>query len=115
MKNVCLLLYLTVLVFASCKNDSLEGYEYLTTDRLQDSLYVERYYTSYGVYGGGSQKYFITDSSGYKVYVGESDEKEFVNFSIEGDKVKVVKYTRRNKKGDDISRVGTEYFPLPSK
>jgi hypothetical protein len=107
-----ILFILIITINLSCNDSSIEGYENLPTEKISNNLYVEKYLISYGVYGE-TLKYFIADSSKYRIYVGSCDEKEFFNFSIEGNTVKVEKFTRRNKKLREVEKVSTEYYPIP--
>ncbi len=113
MKKFAILLLVVSAFMASCKNDDIEGFEYLDTETLAKNVYVEKYYKSYGVYGGGTQKYFFTDSINVKIYLGNSDDKEYINFTIEGDEIKAEKYTRRNLRNGEVSLISIEYYKIP--
>lgn len=109
------IIFLLILLCTSCDDSSIEGYESLPVEKISDSLYIEKYILSHGVYGGQTTKYFITDFSEFRIHVGNCDEKEFFNVSIEGHKIKVDKHTRRNKKWRESVKMCTEYYPISNK
>ncbi|MEM7572542.1 MAG: hypothetical protein AAF433_06565 [Bacteroidota bacterium] len=76
--------------------DKLKGHELLVTKELAENLFVEIYTKSYGVNGGSSIIYLLTDHDDLQKIIGNCDDKESLDVSIEGDRVVARKYTRRN-------------------
>lgn len=88
--------------FYGC-NEEQKG-ELIQTEKLANNIYVEQFYKSSGVYGGGSEKYFVTDSSTYHIQIGECDDKEFLTFRVNDSILIVEKHSRRNLK-DGASKI----------
>lgn len=102
-----------LLLMTSCESDDISGFEYLDTETLAKGIYVEKYSKSDGVYGGWIQKYFLTDSVSSKIYLAQSEDKEFINFTLESNKIKAEKYSRRNLKEGESSLQSIKYYTLP--
>lgn len=113
MRIVRAFLVLSIVLVTACDSSSLEGYEHIATRDLDNSLFLEVHARSYGVYGGSSIRYFVTDSTGYRRYIGSCNDKEFFRvFAAEG-KVIAEKYSRRNLKNKQTVLINTKHYQFP--
>jgi hypothetical protein len=95
-----------------CNDDQDKG-DHIGTMALGDSIYVERFYSSAGVHGGGTQMYFVTDSSTYRFRIGSCDDKQYLTMKVDGSTLVVQKHSRRNLRNGESKIIGTETFDLP--
>ncbi len=73
--------------------DDREDWEQLKTLSPANGVYIERFYKSFGVYGGSCEKYYVTDSSTYRFHVGNSDDNSYLLFNVVGSTLYVKKYS----------------------
>jgi len=86
--------------------------KYISTNKLADSVYIEMFYISYGVYAGGEKKYFVTDSTSYRTSVGTCDDKQYLSFELRNSKLIIEKHSRRNLKRGKSKIIDTKTFDL---
>lgn len=109
-KNLILLAFFILL--SGCDSPSVKGYEHIATRALSNNIYFEIYTKSHGVYGGGTVKYFLTDSLDIFEYVGKCDEKEIFNGTVLEGKVVVEKFTRRNLRNGETKLLQKKVYDL---
>ncbi|HHB77785.1 MAG TPA: hypothetical protein ENK85_00975 [Saprospiraceae bacterium] len=106
---VMLLLFISIVFIYSCNNNR-DGWNHIESKTLEKGVFVEIFYKSYGVYGGGSMEYFITDSLSYRYSIGVCDDKEGFEMSINGSHLIVEKHTRRNLKKGKSKKIFTKTY-----
>jgi len=92
--------------------DNEKKWEHLKTENITEKVFVERFYKSYGVHSGGSQKYFVTDSSTYRFSVGTCDDKQYFTMKVDDSVLTVEKYSRRNLKNGESKIIETKTYDL---
>lgn len=105
-------LMLSIVLLAACDSSSTEGYDLSGTRALDNSFFLEVYSKSYGVYGGSESKYFVTDSVGYRQYIGSCDDKEFFKVYVSERKILAEKFSRRNLKNKQEALIDAKHYEL---
>jgi hypothetical protein len=76
---------------------------YLHTDSIGGGIYEERFKPfSGGVLMTDTKSYYLTDSTNFRILLGQCDEKELYRCKVLGDTIKATKYSRRVKYGKEI-------------
>ncbi|MFN8286290.1 MAG: hypothetical protein U0V74_06025 [Chitinophagales bacterium] len=89
------LVFLLLVLLCGCTNRRSNHVNSLT---LQPGLYLEIYNPRHwGVYGGETVTYYLTDSSNFRKFLGYCDEKERIGVEINADSVTCKKYSTRNR------------------
>ena len=85
---------------------------HLNTFVLEKGLFEEKFQAfSGGVLMSDTYLYYLTDSTTFRVLIGQCDEKELYRCSVEGDTVKALKYSRRIHYGKEIP-IDSMYFSI---
>ena len=77
--------------------------KHLHTDSLGSNIYEERFKPfSGGVLMTDTYTYYLTDSTNFRILLGQCDEKELFKCIVLGDTIKAIKYSRRIYYGKEI-------------
>lgn len=80
------------------------------THRLSNSIFEKKFEPFQGgVLMTSNYTYYLTDSTTFRKLVGDCDEKEFVRCNVQGDNVKIIKYSRRIHYGKETPIDSTFY------
>jgi hypothetical protein len=103
------------LIFATWKCHRIVFYNknrHLNTDEIGDGIYEERFKTfNGGVLMADTQSYYLTDSTNFRILLGQCDEKELYRCSAMGDTIKAVKYSRRIYYGRETA-IDSSFFSI---
>lgn len=73
-------------VCSSCKKQ----HSHVSTDTISPSLHIETYQIySGGVFDGDAFEIYLTDSTKFRVYLGDYDEHKWPQIIVQGDAVKI--------------------------
>ena len=76
---------------------------HINTFNLREGIYEEKFQPfSGGVLMSDTYSYYLTDSTKFRVLLGQCDEKELYRCITDGDTIKAVKYSRRIHNGREI-------------
>jgi hypothetical protein len=103
------------LIFAVWKCHRVVFYNknrHLHTDEIGNGIYEERFKPfNGGVLMTDTQSYYLTDSTNFRILLGQCDEKELYRCSVMGDTIKAVKYSRRIYYGRETA-IDSSFFSI---
>ncbi len=83
--------------------------KYIRTEKIENhNVYIEKYESQCGVYGGNYYKYYANDSIHPHFLIGSCDDKQYLTSRIENNELIIEKHSRRNHE-----LIETEKFDLP--
>jgi hypothetical protein len=85
---------------------------HLNTFLLGKELYEEKFQPfSGGVLMSDTYSYYLTDSTSFRILLGQCDEKELYRCKVLGDTIKAVKYSRRIRYGKETA-IDSVFFSI---
>lgn len=85
---------------------------HLNTFVLGKGIYEEKFQTfSGGVLMNDTYSYYLTDSTKFRILLGQCDEKELYRCNVFGDTIKAVKYSRRIHYGKETA-IDSVFFSI---
>ncbi len=85
---------------------------HLNTFILGEGIFEEKFQPfSGGVLMSDTYSYYLTDSTRFRILLGQCDEKELYRCMVKGDLIKAVKYSRRIHYGKEIP-IDSLYFSI---
>ena len=85
---------------------------HLHTDEIGSGIYEERFKPfSGGVLMSDTKSYYLTDSTSFRILLGQCDEKELYRCKVLGDTIKAVKYSRRIRYGKETA-IDSVFFSI---
>jgi len=98
------LILLGIILGIWCCNNTLKMSKdrHQHTEKLSNGIFKEKFETfSGGVLMTNDYSYYVTDSTTFRKFIGDCDEKEIYRCIVLGDTIRAIKYSRRIHYGKD--------------